>query len=298
MGALLHCIRMHFFRAGARLASFLLLMLLLTSACLVRRRTVVPAGKTVNQPLLKATKEELIGRVHAVADPLHSFQMKVDMAPSVGSLYGGQVTDYPTITGIVLFQRASDIRVIGLDPVVHGTAFDMLSMGNEFRVSIPSKNQFIEGLDNLPANSPNKLENLRPSAFRTSLLIAPPDPNTDITILADDTDETKAIYILMCIHRDGDNYVLARNLYFDRHDLSIMRQKTFDNNGYITSQTRYSGWQKFAGVPFPTSIDIERPQDGYELNLKVTDMKMNDPVVTADKFVLAQPANSVLKVLK
>lgn len=295
---LLHCIRMQVFKAALRLSSLLALLMLLTSACLVRRRTVVPAGKSVNQPLLKATKEELIARVHALADPLHSFQMKVDLSPSVGSLYGGQVTDYPTIAGIILFRRAADIRVIGLDPVVHSTAFDMLSMGNDFRVSIPAKNQFIEGLDNLPANSPNKLENLRPSAFRTSLLIAAPDPNTDITILADDTDQSKAIYILLCVHKEGDNYTLARTLYFDRHTLAIIRQKTFDSNGNITSQTHYDAWQNFAGVPFPTSIDIERPQDGYELNLKVNDLKMNDPAVTSEKFVLPQPPNSVLKVLK
>jgi hypothetical protein len=222
---------MQVFKAATRLSSLLVLLMLLTSACLVRRRTVVQAGKAVNQPLLKATKEELISRVHALSDPLHTFQMRVDLSPSVGGLYGGQVTDYPTIAGIILFRRSADIRVIGLDPVVHSTAFDMLSMGNDFRVSIPAKNQFIEGRDDLPANSANKLENLRPSAFRTSLLIAPPDPNTDITILADDTDQSKAIYILLCVHKDGDNYILARTLYFDRHTLAIVRQKTFDSNG-------------------------------------------------------------------
>jgi hypothetical protein len=294
---------MQFFKARPRLASFLIwlelvLIALLCSACLVRRRTVVPAGKTVNQPLLKATREELIKRVHDVADPLHSFQMKVDMAPSVGSLYGGTVTDYPTIDGIVIYRRPSDIRVIGLDPVVHGTAFDMLALGNDFKVSIPPKSQFIEGTDDLPADSPNKLENLRPSAFRTALLIDPPDPKTDITILEDDTDENKSVYILMLIRRAGDTYTLVRNLYFDRHSLQITRQKTFDAQGYITSQTRYSEWQTFAGVPFPTSIDIQRPQDNYELNLKVTDMKMNGPEVTTDKFVLVQPPNAQLKVLK
>jgi hypothetical protein len=257
---------------------------------------VAPAGKTVNQPVLKATKEDLIGRVHAVSDPLHSFQMKVDMSPSVGSLYGGQVTDYPTLAGFVIFRRPNDIRVIGLDPVVHGTAFDMLSMGNDFRVSIPAKSQFIEGRDDLPATSSNKLENLRPSAFRTSLLIAPPEPS-EITILEDDTDETKSVYILMCLRRDGDSFTPTRNLYFDRHNLAIIRQKTFDANGYITSQTRYSDWQTFKGVPFPTDIDIERPQDGYELNLKVTEMKMNSDVA-ANKFVLAVPPNAQVKVLR
>jgi hypothetical protein len=293
---------MHVFKARLRLASFvvlieLVLVALLCSACLVRRRTVVPAGKRVNQPLLKATKQELLDRVHAVADPLHSFQMKVDMSPSVGNLYDGQVTDYPTISGIVFYRRPSDIRVIGLDPVVHGTAFDMLSLGDDFKVSIPPKNQFIEGRDDSPANSPNKLENLRPSAFRTALLINPPDPS-NITLIEDDTDETKSVYILMFIHRDGDTYTPVRNLYFDRQNLSIVRQKTFDAAGYITSQTRYSDWQRYAGVPFPGTIDIQRPQDGYELVLKVTDMKMNGPEASADKFNLAQPQNAQVKILK
>jgi hypothetical protein len=289
-------------KARPRLASFLILIelvsiALLSSSCLVRRRTVVPAGKSVNQPLLTATKDELIQRVHSVSDPMHSFQMKVDMAPSVGSLYGGQVTDYPTIIGIVLFLRPNETRVIGLDPVVHGTAFDMISVGNNFRVSIPAKNQFIEGRDDLPANSPNKLENLRPSAFLTSLLIEPPTPD-EITLLADDTDETKSVYILLCIRHEGAVYTLSRTLYFDRHDLSIIRQKTFDAKGYITSQTHYADWKNFSGVPFPTSIDIQRPQDGYELNLQVTGMKMNTSEVTLEKFVLPQPPNAQLKVLK
>jgi hypothetical protein len=290
---------MHFLKAGSRLASFgLIFLLFLSSGCLVRRRTVTPPGKTVNQPSLTATKEDLIARVHAVSDPLISFQMKVDMSPSVGNLYGGQVTDYPTLAGIVLFRRANGIRVIGLDPIVHATGFDMLSVGNEFRVSIPSKNQFIEGRDDLPANSPNKLENLRPSAFRTSLLIDPPDPKNDIVILADDTDETKSVYILYLIHQDRAKYKLVRSLYFDRHTLTIIRQKTFDSEGYITSQTRYADWKTFSGVLFPTDIDIQRPQDGYELNLKLTYLKMNGPEAGPEKFVLPQPPNAQLKVLK
>lgn len=289
---------MHVFKARLGLASFLVLIAVFSSGCLVRRRTVVPPGKKANQPLLKATKQDLINRIHAVVDPLRSFQMKVDMSPSVGELYGGQVTDYPTISGIILFRRPTDIRVIGLDPVVHSTAFDMVAVGNEFKVSIPAKSQFIIGRDDLPANSPNKLENLRPSAFRTSLLIAPPDPKTDITLLEDDTDESKSVYILMIVQHNGDDYTLTRNIYFDRLTLAIVRQKTFDKDGYITSHTRYSDWRNFSGVPFPTSIDIQRPQDGYELNLKVTDMKMNTPEVTPEKFVLTQPPNAVLKVLK
>jgi outer membrane lipoprotein-sorting protein len=271
---------------------------LVSSSCLVRTRTVAPPGKAVNLPLLKATRDELVQKVRDVSDRIKTFQMRVDLSPSVGALYGGQVTDYPTITGVVLFKRPDDIRVIGLDPVVHGTAFDMLSSGNDFRVSIPPKSEFVEGHNDTPANSPNKLENLRPDAFRTALLVAPPDLQTDIIILADDTNETKAVYILHCIRHEGEEYKLVRNLYFDRHSLKLSRQKTFDAQGYIKSDTKYSDWREYAGVPFPASIDIQRPQDGYELLLKVTDMKMNISDLGADRFVLEQPAGSQLKILK
>jgi hypothetical protein len=156
-------------RARRDLALIFVVATFSSTSCLVRTRTVAPPGKTANRPLLKATKDELIQRIHSVSDPIQSFTMKIDMAPSIGNLYGGKVTDYPEISGYILYRKPDEIRVIGLDPVVHSTAFDMLSKGNEFRVLIPSRNQFIEGLNDAPANSPNKLENLRPVAFLTSL---------------------------------------------------------------------------------------------------------------------------------
>ena len=267
-------------------------------ACFVHRRIVPAPGKQVNRPLLSATKQELIQRIHNFSDPIQSFDMKADMASSVGSLYGGNVTDYPTITGYVLFLRPDNIRVIGLDPVIHGTAFDMVSMGDNFRVSIPAKSEFIIGRNDAPPSSTNKLENLRPVAFLHSLLIAPPDPQADDTLLENDTDESKAVYILMIIQRQGDHLALLRNVYFDRYTLQIIRQKTFDSVGNIRSDTEYAAWKTYNGIPFPSSIDIQRPQDGYEVVLTLLDMKINTGDVTPAKFVLKQPPDSTLKELK
>jgi hypothetical protein len=268
-----------------------------SSSCLVRRRTVPPPGKPrENRPLLVATKAELIQRIHQASDPIQSFIIKSDMSPSVGQLYGGQVTDYATITGFLLFRRTDDIRVIGQDPVIHSTLFDMVSTGNEFRVSLPTKNQFILGRNDAPATSKNKLENLRPAAFLTSLMIMPPQPG-DLTLMEDDTNETKAVYIVQVIQHRGEDLELMRNIYFDRYTLEIDRQKTFDANGYIRSDTKYSEWRAFNGIRFPTLIDIQRPQDGYELVLTVLEMKINTPDVTPEKFVLNQPPGATVRTL-
>jgi outer membrane lipoprotein-sorting protein len=270
---------------------------LFSSACLVRHRLVAPPGKTEHRPLLTADKAELIRRLHAISDPIQTFTMKVDMAPSVGNLRGGTVSDYPTISGYVLFRQPDQMRVIGLDPVIHGTAFDMLSTGKNFVVSIPSRNEFIEGSNDAPANSPNKLENLRPEAFFGALMIRPP-ADLNLTVLEDDTDESRANYVLLMLKREGEELKLERSVYFDRYSLDITRQVTFDAVGNIKGDTKYQNWKPYGNIQFPSIIDMERPIDGYELVLTVTDLKVNAPEVTADRFVLNQPPNAKVRVLK
>ncbi len=268
-------------------------------ACLVRKRIVKPPGAKENRPVLKATKEELIERIRNISDPIESFNLKVDMAPSVGNLYGGQVTDYTSIIGYILYRKPDQIRVIGLEPAIHGTAFDMVSMGNDFRVSIPLKSQFIEGRNDAPpSSSQNKLENLRPAAFLTALLIRPPDPNTDLTVLEDDTNETTAAYIVITLQRSGDKLKAVRNVYFDRYTLDISRQRTFDSEGNITSDTSYANWKDYSGKRFPGLIDIQRPKDGYEVILTVMDLKLNTPDITAEKFVLNPAPGVQVRTLK
>src|SRR5215467_12468038 len=125
-------IHMHPRPARRELALIVFVCIVCLPSCLVRKRVVPAPGaaaKHQTRPLLTATKEELVERMHRVSDPIVSFTLKADMSPSVGSLYGGQVTDYATILGYVLFLRPDSIRVIGQDPVVHSTAFDMVSTG-------------------------------------------------------------------------------------------------------------------------------------------------------------------------
>jgi len=275
--------------AKAQQLIVLLAAALATPACFVRHRTVPAPGKAENRPLLSATKEELIARIHRSFDPIQSFNLRADMSPSVGQLYGGELTDYATIRAYVLFRRPGDIRVVGLDPVVHSkTIFDMISIGAMFRVYIPSKNTFYVGNNTAPPSSKNKLENLRPTAFLTSLVIAPPD-DADRTVLEDDTDETKAVYIVFMLREQQGALHISRAVYFDRYTLEIERQKTFDESGEIVSETRYSSWKDFESIKYPATIVIRRPKDGYEVTMEVVSAKFNPSDMTDQQFVLEQP---------
>ena len=278
---------------------------LTSSSCLFTRRVILRHKKPVTAgaapKLLTATRDALNSKIADSCNAIKSFQAKVDLTPSVGSVYTGQITEIKNVTAVVLFRKPDDIHILGYLPVVHSEAFNMVSNGKSFKLYLDSKNLFIEGANDAPATSKNKFENLRPDAFLSSMLICPGDPAAE-PVLEDATDEDDAIYILHFIRKGPDGkLMIVRNVWFDRIDLSIVRQKMFDpsGSGQIVSDTRYSKWTNYNGVMFPAHIDINRDEDGYGLVMDVTDMKMNielsdDPDT---RFVLTQPAGSTLQVI-
>jgi outer membrane lipoprotein-sorting protein len=266
------------------------------SGCLARRRLITRHGALPSRALMTATKDDLVNRMRRLNDNVRSFSATVDMTPAIGSVYKGEITEYKDVRAYVLFRRPAEIRIIGLYPVVRSKAFDMVSTGNEFRIYIPAKNRFVEGTNDAPANSANKLENLRPAAFLEAMLIPPPDPGEQ-TVLEDATDENDALYILHFLGKDdAGNPIISRNVWFDRQTLRIVRQKSFSKTGITVSDTRYHDWKVYDNVAFPSGIDINRPVDGYGVVMTVTQMEANK-TLSQDKFVLPQPEGTQLQVI-
>ena len=72
----------------------------------------------------------------------------------------GKVTDYQEIMGYILVRKPDMLRMIGLFPIVRNKAFDMVSDGTRFKLSIPAKNKFYVGS---AAEPPDR----RPTRWRT-----------------------------------------------------------------------------------------------------------------------------------
>jgi outer membrane lipoprotein-sorting protein len=261
-----------------------------------RRGKVVPPG-TPPPPELNATLDDLNTRIANLYNAINSFQAIVQMTPSVGSVYKGKITEsIVDVRSFVLFRKPDFIRIIGQAPVLRTNVFDMVSNGTDFRLYVVDKNLFFEGSDKEPAvTSKNALENLRPEAFLSAMLIRPLDPATEKAILEDDTDEDTALYKVHFIRTAPDGkLLLARSVWFDRLDLSIARQKAFNEKGEIISDTRYLKWQSYNGVMFPSHIDLNRYIDGYGVTMDILEMQMNKEL-TDDKFVLAQPEGTTIR---
>jgi outer membrane lipoprotein-sorting protein len=273
---------------------------LTSSSCLYTKRVILRHGKKVSAAtaptLLTATRDELNTRIATFYNAINSFQASVDLTPSIGSVYTSSITEIKDVRAHILFRKPAEIRILGQYPVVRTTAFDMVSNGVDFKVLLVSKNLFVEGANSAPATSKNKIENLRPEAFLSSMLIQPED-SSEHASLVDATDEDNAIYILYFIKvlPNGDRRI-SRGVWFDRIDLSIVRQTVYDETGSLISDTRYSKWQQYNNVSFPAHIDINRPKDGYGVVLELVDMKMNTTLAD-EQFVLNRPEGSQLQTI-
>jgi outer membrane lipoprotein-sorting protein len=262
----------------------------------VKRRLIVRQGAPNSQPVLQvANTQELLEKIAEGYKGIQNFTMTVDMTPALGTAEKNHITEYKDVRAYIVFRGPDDIRIIGLYPVVRNTAFDMVSIGDNFKLYVPSRNEFVEGTNTMTGEpSKNKLENLRPQHFLEALLVRPVFPK-DKVFLENFTDEENAWYILHEVRENNSGTLdLVRAIWFNRVDLHIARQMIFDKAGNILTDARYSNWTVFNDVPFPKHIEIDRPQDEYAVVMDVVKMDINQGV-SDDKFVLNQPPGSTLR---
>ena len=268
------------------------------TSCFARRRLIARKGASnQQQQLLLADRQSLLDSIARQYEAVQDFSAEVDMVPALGTAEKSKITEYKDVRAYVLFRKPSDIRLIGLYPVVRNKAFDMVSNGADFKLYVPSKNRFLVGKNEIEAPSANKLENLRPQHFLDAMIVKPIDLTTEKVLLMNLTDEDNAFYIIPVVHENGNGQLqLVRSVWFNRYNLTIARQFIFDANGNILTDARYSDWRPYDNVPFPKHIEINRPKDEYAVVIDIVKMDINKGV-SAEKFALAQPEGTTLQVV-
>jgi outer membrane lipoprotein-sorting protein len=277
----------------------LVFLILPTTGCLFRTRVV--ERPISNMPLKSTSQAELLAYINSQGAKIQSMQATVDIDTTVGGEKKGKITDYQQIRGYVLVRKPAMLRMIGLLPIVRTRAFDMVSDGQDFKLSIPPKNRFVIGRNDIEShNTQQPLENLRPQIIYNSLLLQPIDPQNEIAVLENDTERVsdakghwfeQADYVIDVVRKQGQGGVLSRKIVFSRTDLLPDRQLTYDVNGDVATDTIYEKYQDYSGQKFPAIVQIKRPQEEYKITLAIVKMTLNEPL-TDDKFVLQQPAGA------
>jgi len=274
------------------------------SGCSVSHKTVVKPSEAP-RPLLTATKAELIARYNQQAQAVNSVNASVTMKLTAGSAYSGVIEQYHETNAFILASRPSFIRVIGQAPVVGKNIFDMVSDGTTFHIFIPSKNKFIEGPAGLERPAKKPVENLRPQHILDALFWAP-IPGDKAVLFEEAEEAGSRFYVITLVGGVIGAFqssaaqalviskmVIERKIWFDRLDLNVSRVEIYTPEGKVTSDVRYSAWDKVNGVAYARQITLARPGDDYKLEITVKKMSLNE-AIAAEKFVLPQPPGTEL----
>ena len=158
------------------------------TGCLLRSHKVTSHLSTA--VLKTASQQELIDKVNSDAAQIKTMNATVDIRTSVGGQKKGKVTDYTEIRGYILAEKPAMLRMIGLFPIVRNRAFDMVSNGTDFKLSVPTKNKFIVGRNDVIKPNPSQpLENIRPQHIYDALLLHDVDPQNEIAVLESSTEQ-------------------------------------------------------------------------------------------------------------
>jgi len=279
------------------------------TGCLTHHRTVLRVDKAA--VVQNATVGELVKKVNAQYDAVHSLRASVEIAASVGGSATGKVTDYTALSGYIILRKPADMRVLLLIPVLHRRAIDMVSNGTSFKMLIPPKNRAIVGTETITEPSANPLENLRPSVFLDSLLIRGVDDDelvsltSDMQILmsADNKHATEMPdYDLNVLRRKGNSNELQtlRVIHINRTNLLPYRQDIYDEQGRLVTTADYENYQTFDGQQFPTLLTIKRPIDQYQIKMTIDNMTINptNPGIGDDQFELKIPEGIPVQTMK
>lgn len=274
-------------RKGFRLLALLCLLPALTG-CLTRTRSIAKSRRP--DIVLNATVDQLVKQVNERYDAVQSLTATVEIAASSNDTVKGEAKDFPETRGYVLMRKPAMLRVIGLVPVLHTHAFDMVSDGNTFTLLISVKNRAITGSDAVSSPSKNVLENLRPNVFLDSLLVPGVGPDEFVSLTTDtrimDLDPKRKVvieepdYNLTVTRRRGDSneMIALRVIHISRTTLLPYQQDIYDDSGNIVTQVVYGPYQDFGGTQFPSTVNIRRPLERYSVKLTMDRVRVNQPL--------------------
>jgi hypothetical protein len=248
-------------------------------------------------PAREASPADLIDKINAQSAAIRTLVATVELEPTAGSVYSGVIKEYRDVRGFVLLEKPKLIRMIGQAPVVRTTIFDMVSDGEAFRLSIPPKGKFIVGKNGFRRPAKNSLENLRPQHILDALLVPAMDAVNEKYAVEEAEEGGRRYYTVSLFEmREAGELAIRRRVWFDRANLDLARLQLYGPRGSYIEDVRYSGYQDFAGVAYPTRIEITRPIEDYRLAIRIEKATFNEPIAP-EKFELKQPDGAELVAL-
>lgn len=236
-----------------------------------------------------ASRQELIDTVQRIA-AIRSMKAVIDITLAVQTDDRDRETLYPDVRGALVVRRPGWIRTNAQSPGGIAKVYDMVSNGEEFQVHLPWRNRVYEGKTALTHVSENRVENIRPQHMLEAIML---EPISDLNMVVLDIEMygQSGYQVLDVIDQGPDGFFRIRRKYwFSRSDLKLSRLMILDEKTEVATDAWYRDWLEDKGLPYPQHIRVERPQDGYVLEIEILKPGLNEEIPDAS-FQLALPEN-------
>ncbi len=227
--------------------------------------------------LRTASRLELIETVQRIAT-VESMKASVDITLTVQSADATKEVRYRDVRGALLTRRPGWIRTNAEAPGGIAKVYDMVSDGNAFQVFIPWRNRVYEGRNELTEISEERVENLRPQHILDAIMLDPINRIDDV--LLDIEMYGNAGYQILIQTEEGEDgkQRISRKYWFGRSDLELARLMILNHRTEIVTDAWYRDWHEDGGLPYPQFIKIERPLDGYTIDLEILKPGVNEEI--------------------
>ncbi len=234
-----------------------------------------------------ATKQELLDKIQRIAS-VQSMKAVIDVTLTAQSNDREKETQYRNVSGALVTRRPGLIRTNAETPGGIAIVYDMVSNGDVFQVHLPWRNRVYEGTTALDHRSENRAENIRPQHMLDAIMIEPVDSGSKI-LLDFNMYGRSGYQVLHEVEEaeDGD-WRIRRKFWFSRSDLALSRLMILDDQAEIVTDAWYRSWLEDNGLPYPQYIRIERPKDGYGLEIEIGKPGLNE-TVPDESFLLTLP---------
>jgi|WetSurMetagenome_2_1015567.scaffolds.fasta_scaffold152804_2 hypothetical protein len=222
-------------------------------------------------------------------------------------LDNGELEKYRTVKGYILLQRPNSTHLVLLMPVTQSKLLDVLSVGNDFSVWYPRKNEFYRGLNSSqvlivddPSGPKEFMVPIRGNHIFEAIFpqgVLPDAPGVWIT--RDEQKDAQASYYILTFAREGarPRAHTFRKIWIERSNLAITRQQVFNDEGQIVSDITYADPIMVGDFSMPQQMRIERPMDGYSLDLSFRNWRIN-PDLDEEVFQLQPPPGAKVLILR
>jgi outer membrane lipoprotein-sorting protein len=267
----------------------------MVQASCIKKTTVVPPDQRL-LPAKNATRSELLQDLQTKGKQIETLKGTMTLDLSRGGAKSGVLDQYRQTKGYVIVERPSQIRIQVQLPIVLTTVAIMVSDGQQYRLSIPIKNQFAVQDLNAPVNPKSSLSNLRPQIFLDGLFV-------DITkhlnapsiksLFEESVAGIHSYYVFSFFDTAGPELELLEKIWIDRTDLQVSRKQVYGKEGRLETDVDYENYHSQGGIPFPQVVVIHRPLEDFTVKMTFQQTTMNEKV-DMTVFDLPRPEGSEL----